>query len=98
MPIRCQSVEQEDETINNLGVDSCFLESCRKNFRCIPLQITSARQSLLLFCLLIQQGDQKSFLIETKDKVAEKKLPKVTSSEVAPTEVTTPNAAKPKRR
>ena len=54
--------------------------------------------SLLLFCLLIQQGDQKSFLIETKDKVAEKKFPKVTSSEVAPTEVTTPNAAKPKRR
>ena len=43
MPIRCQSVEQEDETINNLGVDSCFLESCRKNFRCIPLQNTSAR-------------------------------------------------------
>ena len=32
MPIRCQSVEQEDETINNLGVDSCFLKSCREEF------------------------------------------------------------------
>ena len=44
MLIRCQSVEQEDETINNLGVDSCFLESCRKNFCCMQLQIPLAAQ------------------------------------------------------